>query len=166
MADTRRFHLTQRRLHDVGDLLVNDLPNRVVAPALRRQDAEESLHFGGGFGPNLDLGQELLFVEQPVVEPVVEIVAVVRDFIGQIGNLRFKRRLVIGVKARGSGGQVEVGIVLGQAFANFPAEIEAGEARVFPFELFHHSQALAVVFESTVTLHQLIEPVFSGVAEG
>ena len=55
--------------------------------------------------------------------------------------------------------------VLGDGLAHFPGQVQAAELRVAPLEDVHHAQAVEVVLEAAVVLHQLAERVLAGVAE-
>ena len=44
----------------------------------------------GGLAPNVDVFVQMFFIEQPGVQTVVEVVAIVRDFIREIRNLGFE----------------------------------------------------------------------------
>jgi hypothetical protein len=56
--------------------------------------------------------------------------------------------------------------VLDDALADLVGEVEAGEFGVADLELLDQPQALAIVFEATVILHQLRQQVLAAVAEG
>ena len=86
--------------------------------------------------------------------------AVVGNLVGKIGHLRFKGA-GFGVKILAFAGVVIGSVMLDEALACFPGEIEAIVAGIFLLKFLHDAQALAVVLEATVILHQLIECVFA-----
>ena len=57
-------------------------------------------------------------------------------------------------------------IMLHQTFADFPCEIQSREARILLFEFLDDAQALAVVFEAAVALHQFVLDNLAFMAEG
>ena len=107
---------------------------------------------------------ELLGRDEVEVKAVVEVVAVVGDLVGEIGDLRFERRHGVAlaawlrriVKAR----------MLLQAFEHFKGKIQPREPRVNLLDRLHDAQALAVVIEAAVPLHQRIEQLLAAVAHG
>ena len=76
------------------------------------------------------------------------------DFVGEIDGLGFKRGLGFGTRQR-----VE-------ALANFVGEVEAVKFGVFNLELFDDAEALVTPTEAAGVLHELVESVFDGMAEG
>ncbi len=120
---------------------------------------------GIGLGPDFEVFGELGFGEEAGLDAVVEVVAVVGDFVGEVGDLGLKAG-VGGVELVVWGWGVAGGVMFGEAFADFPCEVEAGEVGVFVFEEFDDAEALAVVFESPVVGHELVEGLFAFVAEG
>ncbi len=56
--------------------------------------------------------------------------------------------------------------MFGQAFAHFPRQVQPSKTRVFLLQGFHDAQALAVVLESAVALHQPVQDGFTLVAKG
>jgi hypothetical protein len=78
----------------------------------------------------------------------------VGDFVGEIHGLGFERWL--GFSAR-------KGV---EALADFVGEVEAIEFGVFDLELFNDAEALVAPTEATRILHELVEGMFDGMAEG
>ena len=60
---------------------------------------------------------------------------------------------------------VEGGLVLGEAFADFPGKVEAGKAGIFLFEFLDDAQAVEIMLEAAVAFHQSREHGFALVAE-
>ena len=98
-------------------------------------------------------------------ESVVDIVGLIGEVVGDIGNLGFEG--LVGA----DGVSVELGIgfvgfVLEQSGPYFPTEVESGEGGIGGFELFDTAEALEVVIETAVVFHELIEDTLAFVAEG
>ena len=62
-------------------------------------------------------------------------------------------------------GVVVAGEMFGEAFADFPGDVQAGEARVFLLDEIDDAEALAIVLEAAVFLHEFIEGSLAFVAE-
>ena len=118
--------------------------------------------------------------EQAGGDAVVDVVIVVRDVVGQGGDLGFRAGELVGLKvgkvvevAEG-GGQaadwcVRAGdgaIVLYETLQHFPAEVQAIKIGVAHFQLGDDSQGLGVMVEALIVFHALVELVFPGMAEG
>ncbi len=112
----------------------------------------------------LQLGQ----LQQARAQPVVDVVVVVGDLVGEVGDLRLEARLALLQEALADVTQL-AGVlertVLQDAFARLEREIEAVEAAVALLELVDHAQRLQVVLESAVLLHALVQRVLPGVPE-
>ena len=102
-------------------------------------------------------------LEQLGAQPVVEIVVGVGDLVGAVGHLGLEARL----RARRGHrhGVLPVTAVLEDALARLVAEVQAAEARIALFEPVDDPQALAVVVEAAVLLHQAREHALARVAE-
>lgn len=149
----------------VADLRVGDRADGEVAATFIGQRAVFALHRLRGGGPHADLTRKRALVEQAGVETVIEVVAVVRDFIRKIGDLCFERR-VFRVETFSFArviGRVEM---FHQTFAHFPREIQTGEPGIFLLEFFDDAQAVMVVLETAVSLHQAAEHRFAAMTEG
>ena len=57
------------------------------------------------------------------------------------------------------------GVMLGQAFADFPGQIQAGKIRIFLFQFLDDAKAMAIVLETPVVFHQTREHRFAFVTE-
>ena len=139
-------------------------------------DDEVAAIFGLGFGKgvaNLVVGLcpyfqvlgELDFGEETRLNAVIKVMAVIGDFIGEVGDLSLKAgigKVELAVGRR----RVAGGVMFGEAFADFPSKIEAGEVRVFVFEELDDAEALTVVFEAAGLGHELVEGLLAFVAEG
>ncbi|CAM5186495.1 hypothetical protein CDEF62S_02583 [Castellaniella defragrans] len=98
-------------------------------------------------GENLYL-QQLFHGDQPGAHPIVHIVIVVSDLIGQIGDLGFQRRLRTLQEALAHIAQrarMAPRAMFENALARLEAQIQAVERRVALFQLVDHLQALQVV---------------------
>ena len=137
---------------------------------------------GAGLGEDRpDQGNvgEVLDAEQPGAQPVVDVVVVVSDVVGErrhlglgagIGiDLQVVRGDVFGDHPGNGGGAARTGeraVVLDHPFQGLPGEVEAGEMGVAFLEVRHHPQRLGVVVEAAEGLHLLFQGVLAGVAEG
>lgn len=151
-------------MDDILDLAVDDAANDEIPAAFIGQIAVLMFDPEGGLVPDLAGGGEVLFVDQAGAEAVVEIVAVVGDFVGEIGDLGFEGG-GFGVEPFPFTGVIVTGEMFDETFAAFPSEIEAGEGGVFLFEFFDDTQALLVVFEAAVIFHEPVENHFAFVTE-
>ena len=110
---------------------------------------------------------------------VVDVVIVVGNVVGESGGLCLDRW--IGVKLEvllGAIAEDRLGnwlrilpaeqrtVMLDQSFERLEGQVEAVEARIFPFELGHHAQRLGVVIEAALPGHRGIERALAGMAEG
>ena len=145
-------------------MAVDDGSDDEVAAGFGRGVGEGVADLGIGLVPDFEVLGELSFGEEAGLDAVVEVVAVVGDFVGEVGDLGFEAgvgEVELAVWSWGVAG----GVMFGEAFADFPGEVEAGEVGVFVFEEFDDAEALAVVFESAVVGHELVEGLFAFVAE-
>ena len=112
----------------------------------------------------LQLGQ----LQQARAQPVVDVVVVVGDLVGEVGDLRLEAWLALLQEALADLAE-PAGVldrtVLEDAFARLEREVEAVESAVALLELVDHAQRLQVVLEPAVLLHALVQRVLSGVAE-
>lgn len=76
--------------NDVFDLAVDDAADDEIPAAFVGQIAVLIFDTLGGVVPDLARGGEILFVDQAGAEAVIEIVAVVGDFVGEVGYLGFE----------------------------------------------------------------------------
>ena len=146
-------------------LPVDDAADDVAAQFLAGEFGEMRAHFLVAVLPRGLLG-ELLGRDEVEVEAVVEVVAVVGDLVGEVGDLRFERGAgkLPAISLRGRRRVVEFGVLL-QTLAHFPREIQAGKARVFLLDEFDDAEALAVVLEAAVVAHQAVQQLLAAVAE-
>src|SRR3979490_1743236 len=100
-----------------------------------------------------------LYVKELGFESIVEVGGVVRDFVHQVDELRFKRRARI-EKVLGELRGFRSGIVprmLDDALANFKSEIQTWKIKIALFELLNDAQRVQIVIEKTaVHAHQLV----------
>ena len=76
--------------HHVLDLQVNDRADDEIAAAFVGQRPMLFFDGAGDAAPQLDVFGKLLFRQQPGVQAVVEVVAVIGDLVGEVGDLRFE----------------------------------------------------------------------------
>ena len=146
------------------NLHVNDGADDEIAAGFVGQIAEFFFHQLRGVRPDADIGGEFFFGQQSGIQAVVEVVAVISDFVGEVGDLRFERG-IFGVETFALAGMVVGGVMLGQAFADFPGQIQAGKIRIFLLELLDDAEAVLVVLETAVAFHQTRQDGFAFVAE-
>ena len=128
---------------------------------------------------------EIVEREQFGAQPVVDVVGVVGDVVGDRGRLRLgpgvapqheigsgrferqrRRQSALSVAAdRALAAIGERAVVLDQAFEGFPREIEPVELRVAPLDQGDDAQGLGVVVEAAVVVEALVERALAGVAE-
>ena len=148
---------------DVADLAVDEAADGEVAAALVGQETLLAADLGGGVVPDADVAFEAVLVEEAGVDAVVEVVAVVGDLVGEVGDLGFEGG---GRGGGGACGMIVGGGMLGKAFADLEGEVQAGERGVFLLEALDDAEALAVVLEPAVVAHELVEGVLTLVAVG
>lgn len=146
-------------------MAVDDGSDDEVAAGFGRGVGEGVADLGIGLVPDFEVLGELGFGEEAGLDAVVEVVAVVGDFVGEIGDLGFEAG-VGEVELAVWGWGVAGGVMFGEAFADFPSEVESGEVGVFMFEEFDDAEALAVVFEAAGVGHELVEGLLAFVAKG
>lgn len=151
--------------NNVFDLQINNRADGEVAAGFIRQVSVFFFDEARGAGPEVDVSREIFFRKQAGVEAVIEIVAVISDFVGEIGDLGFERG-VFGVEISALAGVVESSVMLDEAFADFPTEIQAGEIGIFLFEFLNDAKTVAIVLEAAVFSHEFVQNSFALVAEG
>ena len=112
--------------------------------------------------------------EQARAHAVVDVVRVVGDLVGQVGQLRLQAGLrAVDEAARHTArlgrlqqARVGGGAVLEDAFARLEAQVQAIVVGVAVLQPVDHAQALQVVLEAAVRSHAVVERVLPGVAEG
>ena len=113
-------------LHHFLDLDIDDAADDVIAAALVRERAELLFHQERGLAPDGHRRVELLVGQQAGREAVIQVVGVVGDFIREIGDLGFQGG-GFRLEPLPARGMIVAGVVLGEAFPDFPGKIEAGE---------------------------------------
>lgn len=150
---------------DVFGLAVDDGADDKVAARFGLGIGEGVADLGVGLGPDFKVLGELGFGEKAGLDAVVKIVAVVGDFISEVGDLGFEAG-VGKVELAIWGRRVAGGVMFGEAFTDFPSEVEAGEVGMFVFEKFDDAEALAVMFKAAGFVHELVEGLLAFVTEG
>ena len=102
--------------------------------------------------PYVKMGQ-LGGVDEAGVESIVEVVGVVGNLVGEVGNLGLQGGLV--------GGGVFV-----EALEYLERKVQAGEFGIFGLQDLDDAEALVVVVEAAVIAHKAIELGLAGMAEG
>jgi len=120
--------------HDVAHLSVDDATDDEITAAFLRQFAVLLLDGPRRVAPDPHLATQLLFRQQPRVQPVVEVVAVVGDFVTQICHLRLQRSGP-GLEPTAVARMVVTGLVFGQSLADFPRQIQPGKSGIFLLQL-------------------------------
>src|SRR5215471_3005262 len=108
-------------------LEIYDAADNEVAAALIRQASVLALDDLVGFAPEAHVAFELGFRKQGGIEPVIEVVTVIGNFVGEIGDLGLEGR-GFSCKICAPAGVVVSSVVLDQAFAHFPGEVQSAEA--------------------------------------
>ena len=122
---------------------------------------------------------QLLHAEQAGANAIINVVGVVGNLIGKIGQLRLQARLPVpwcqkpvGHAARFTGvymSGVAPGTVLQNPLAGFKGEVQAVVGRVALFQRIHHPQALQIVLKTgtfgTVGFQAVVQGVLARVAK-
>lgn len=87
-----------------------------------------------------------------------------RNLVGEIRDLRLERRMRCALRA-GLRTFVKTRVLL-QSLAHLVAEIQAGKFRVAQLDHVHDAQALLIVIEAAVLVHQLVERLLARVPKG
>ncbi|KAG1247975.1 hypothetical protein G6F65_019876 [Rhizopus arrhizus] len=110
--------------------------------------------------------------DQARAQAVVDVVVVVGHLVGQVGQLRFQRRLRAVQEAFAHVAQLarmRGRAMLQDAFARFEAQVQAVEVRIAFLQLVDHAQALQIVLKAPGLGRQLahagVQFVLAGVAE-
>ena len=72
-----------------------------------------------GMRPNANVAAQIFFRQQSGIESVIKVVAVISDFVGEIGDLRFERG-IFGVKSFPPAGMIISGIMLSPDLRELP----------------------------------------------
>ena len=80
------------RLDHVAHLAVNDAADDEVAARFIGQIGVFGVDGAGGLGKEFDFAPEFLLGKQAGFQPVIEVVAAIGQFIGEVGDLRFEGR--------------------------------------------------------------------------
>jgi hypothetical protein len=164
-SDPGRGNVVKGGLDHIGHLLIDDLSDRVIAAAFRRQDPEPPLHLPGSARPHLHLRLQLLLIQQSGIKAVIKVMTVVGNFVGKIGDLGFQRWLMTR-ESFSARGDPKVGLMFRQSLPHLPGEVQSGKIRILPLQFLHHPQALSIVLESILPLHEAIQRVFPLVSKG
>ena len=111
---------------------------------------------------------QVLDRDQPGADAVVDVVVVVGDLVGEVGQLRLEtglQALQEPLAEFAELARIRGGAVLEDALAHFEREVEAGKLGVALLEFVHHAQRLQVVLEPAELAHAVVQRVLAGVAE-
>ena len=156
-----------RRADQVVDQVVDHPPHHLVHQAARAE-------VGVALDDAVVLAAEdrdpaqLLDRDQAGTDAVVDVVVVVGDRVGQVGELRLERGLAAVEEPRAELAElprVGCGAVLQDALARLERQVEPGELRIALLEFVHHSQRLQVVLEPAEIAHAFVERVLARVTE-
>ena len=156
-------------LYKIGGQMIEDEPQRCVEFELPPAGRVGGIDLGVRLGKNRNLLPHGIKIEELRFARIIEVRGVVSNFIDAIDELTFERRAkfeqIFG-KVREFRGSVIVRM-LDDAFANLEGEIQAGKIEIGTLKLFDDAKRLKIVIEARpVGAHQLVELVFSSVAEG
>ena len=62
-------------------------------------------------------------------------------------------------------GRIIQGLVLSQTFTHLERQVQASKIRIRVFEELHNTQALSIMFESSMLLHTFRQHFFAGMSE-
>ena len=172
----------------LGDNVLDQKPDQ-PADELGHQPAQVERRIGGAdladdFAGQRD-GGDVVNAEQPGAQPVVDIVGVVGDVVGESGDLRLQarktpqfqvlqarkvqdrlRHAALAIAANWLAVAIgERAVVFDQPLQRLPGEIETVEGRVAALQRRHHAQRLGVVIEAAERREALVERPLAGVAE-
>ena len=167
--DVLGFDLGGDFLHEIGDQGVEHLLKGFVGEQTRVGVWISMMRLGVHAGEERDLLVNVGEVQDAGGETVFEVGGEVGDFVGDVDELGFERRLLIEEILGQLGkpvGWVVAG-VLDDAFANAEGEVEAAEPGVAFFEGGDDAQGVQVVIEAeAVGAQGFVEGCFPGVAKG
>ncbi len=164
-----RGHTRAHLLDQIGDKRVQNLPQSLVNHQLRcrsgiarERGIVEAAEERRGLAHLLDR-------QNAGVQPVVEIGGQIGDLVGQVDQLRLKRRKRV-KKILGQFGVIRSGVVarvLHDALAHCERQIQSAERRVPFLKPCHDAQRVQIVVEAqTVSPQRAVERLFSGVPKG
>ena len=152
---------------DVGDQVghhrVDHANHRLVAHDSRLGPRTRVVRGGGRLAEQART-IEIVHREHIGLQPVVDVVREVGDLVGEIDDLRLQARKQRRVELRRRRAQLELG-VLDDSLADLEGQVEPAEIRITHFDPVDRTQALRVVIETAVGLHQRAQRPFAGMAE-
>ena len=155
------------RADEIRDELADHLADRLAALKLRLQAGMLPPDAAQVLGEQRQRG-ELLEGDESRAQAVVDVVVVVGDLVGDVGELRFEPRLRAVEEAPTD--VAELARVLQRAmlenpFARLERQVEPAEGRVPILELVDDAERLQVVLEAAELAHAFVERVLPRVAE-
>jgi len=158
----------RRGVDDVDDDVVDHAADGLVDELALRKPGMLTPCSGVVAVEQADLAQ-VGYVDEARAQSIVHVVIVVRDLVGEIGELGLEARLPAADETLAELAElprVAQRAVLQDAFAALEREVEPVEVGVAVLELIDDPQRLQVVLEAAVRAHALIEGVLAGVSEG
>ena len=160
-------------------------PYELVDAARRLEARIAPVDLGEEIAQERDFG-EVVDREQPGAQPVVDVMGIVGDVVGQRRRLRLaagegrELQILLGgvvedrerhagsgvARRRAAVGPEQRAVVLDQALERLPGEVQPVERGVAPLEPGHEAKRLGVVVEAAERRHAVGERVLAGVAEG
>ncbi len=170
-----------------GEQVLDHDPDQIAHRRVHQPAALETgvtLADGGEDRPHQRHALEIVHREQLGAQPVLDVVVVVGDIVGDGGNLRLgpgegveteivdfdvfgdgpRQRLVLLFLLRPRPDQRTV--VLDHAFQGFPGQVQAVEFRITLFQPGDDAQRLGVVIEAAIGRHDFFQRILAGVTEG
>jgi hypothetical protein len=111
---------------------------------------------------------KLFKIQQPRAQAVVDVMIVIGDLIGNVGDLRLQAWLPLFQEAGAQVTQlsrVASRAMLEYAFACLVHEIQTREQGILLFKLIDDPEGLEIVFKATILLHAFVQGILAGVAE-
>src|SRR6266404_5778269 len=166
-AHAGRGEARRRRIDQIGDEVIDHAPqNLVYLPAARERRVLRP-HFIVIPLEQRDR-QQLFHGDEAGANAVFDVVIVVGDFVGEVGELRLQSGLLTVDEPLAQFpemNRIVVRTMLQYSFAAFEAQVQSVEIGVVLFELIDHPQGLQIVLEAAEIDHAFIQCVLSGVPE-
>ncbi len=172
MAHTRLRNGLLRGVDEVVDLCTEHAANDFVQGASIAQRRVLGTHLLRKPLKQGDLRQ-LLQRQQTRANPIVDVVGVVGNFVGQVAQLRFQAGLLPQQKPlrhpagllRFKAPRIGQRAMLEDAFSGFKAQVQPVVIGVALFQFIDHPQALKVVLKALVVAHAVVQGVLPGVTK-
>lgn len=157
---------------DVADEAVDDAADHFVAEP-SRLPCSRRLRLGEGLADHRQ-GGEVLEREEPGAQPVIEVMGVIGDIVGQRRHLRLGRGLARKIEIEGEIEAQDLGrmrrmagaVVLDQPLERLRGEVEPVEGGVAALEPGDHTERLQIVIKPPPRRRRPCERLLAGMAEG